>query len=56
MIRDDELLDELSGGIGGAKPGEAHDLPVGRHAPVCAVALDNGGEMGGGFHEGTMAR
>ncbi len=43
-----EFLDQLGGGIGGAKPGQSHDLLVGGHAPVRAIEGDNGGEKASG--------
>jgi hypothetical protein len=48
-----QLLDQLGRGIGGAKPGQPHDLPQGGHAPVRAVERDNGGEMRAGIHQGS---
>ena len=52
----EEFLDQRGCGIGGAKPGQSHDLPIGWHAPVGAIEDHNGGEIRAGNHEGLRIR
>ena len=56
QVGGNELFDELGDGIGGAKPSQVHEVPVGGHAPVCAVERDNSRKMRAGFHENLRIR